>query len=174
MVSGDEAVSGNVEVGVICLGSSPEERAQTGWASSAMVAIAVEIRVEGLGRIQMEEVPANDDSTIQAFLLRVARPGVTARQSPDDTALQSVAYVGSALRRWLRRVYCGGVQPHHLRYYLQEFAFRANNRHLTNRGELFLLLLSQALQCEPATYKLLLSRGRQHAQKRKNAAVGQR
>jgi hypothetical protein len=45
--------------------------------------------------------------------------------------------------------YQGGVQPHQLDYYLDEFAFRFNRRHSRHRGLLFYRLLQEVVQTEP-------------------------
>lgn len=49
----------------------------------------------------------------------------------------------------------GRVEASHLRYYLDEFAFRFNRRRARSRGKLFYELIRQALLVGPSPLKLL-------------------
>jgi hypothetical protein len=66
------------------------------------------------------------------------------------------------LKRWLLGTYQGGVQPHQLDYYLDEFSFRYNRRHSRHRGLLFYRLLQEVVATEPIPLKQLIGghRGR--------------
>lgn len=57
---------------------------------------------------------------------------------------------------WLHGTSKGAVSPKHLAYYLDEFAFRFNNRTSLFPGELFYRFLQQAVVIAPIVYKNLV------------------
>lgn len=63
--------------------------------------------------------------------------------------LPIVARVIGELNRWLVATPHGAVRPSHLDYYLDEFAFRFNNKRLCSPGKLFHRLLVQAVSIDP-------------------------
>ncbi|MCL2788867.1 MAG: IS1595 family transposase [Micrococcales bacterium] len=73
--------------------------------------------------------------------------------------LPGVHRVFSLAERWLLGTHQGGVKREHLQEYLDEFAFRWNRRHASNRGMLFYRLLQHAVAAAPVTYKDLVRVG---------------
>ena len=79
--------------------------------------------------------------------IRIAGSGQLAHE-----LLPRVHRVASLLKRWLTGTHQGGVQPHQLDYYLDEFTFRFNRRTSRHRGKLFYRLMQQATALGPTTY----------------------
>ena len=67
-----------------------------------------------------------------------------------------VRMVASLLKRWLNGTHQGGVQNHHIDYYLDEFTFRFNRRNSKARGLLFHRLVQQAVAVGPAPYRTII------------------
>lgn len=70
--------------------------------------------------------------------------------------LPRVHRVASLLKRWLLGTHQGAVSAEHLDYYLDEFAFRFNQRTSRSRGKLFYRLLQQAVQLPPTPYRQMI------------------
>ena len=66
--------------------------------------------------------------------------------------LPGVHRVTSLLKRWLLGTHQGAVDPKHVDYYLDEFAFRFNRRTSRSRGMLFYRLMQQSAITTPVTY----------------------
>ena len=104
-----------------------------------------------------------------AHLHRCATPlidrlnhGSLTAASPEPTARSRAAQRGvflpvGLLTRWLDRTLQGRVTPEHLQVYLDEFVFRFNRRHASQRGLLFYWLLEQAVRTDPLTYHELVA-----------------
>jgi len=71
---------------------------------------------------------------------------------PAHQPLPGVHRVIALLKRWLLGTHHGAVDPRHVDYYLDEFAFRFNRRSSRSRGMLFYRLIQQSAVAEPATY----------------------
>jgi hypothetical protein len=70
--------------------------------------------------------------------------------------LPRVHRVAALLKLWLLGTHQGAIAPEHLDYYLDEFAFRFNQRHSKSRGKLFYRLVQQAVQVPPVPYRKLV------------------
>ena len=68
------------------------------------------------------------------------------------TGRPGVHRVAALLKRWLLGTHHGAVDPRHVDYYLDEFAFRFNRRTSRSRGMLFYRLIQQAAVAGPVTY----------------------
>ena len=116
-------------------------RGPRGWSLAtqlfAIQAAVILIVLLGAGVAAFSNATIANSDAAQDEVLGVAR------------AVADVPSVASALKRWLRGTYCGAIDPEHLAYYLDEFNFRANSRRTRTRGQLFHVLLSQAMQCSP-------------------------
>lgn len=93
--------------------------------------------------------------------LYTVRPGaeVTTPGSPVRTAPQIVDRVRTPVIRWLLDAARSSVSAEHLQSYLDEWAFRFNERH-SNRGQLFHRLMSQSVDSGPIVYRDLRKVGR--------------
>jgi hypothetical protein len=69
--------------------------------------------------------------------------------------LPHVHMVDSLVKQWIKGTHQGEISPKHLEYYLDEFAFRFNQKLSTHRGKLFYRLMQQAVTAPPVTYKIL-------------------
>lgn len=67
--------------------------------------------------------------------------------------LPHVHLVDSLVKRWINGTHQGNIDPFHLPFYLDEFAFRFNRRLSSHRGKLFFRLIQQALTTPPHPYK---------------------
>ena len=139
----------------------------------AIVAIAVEVKERGMGRIRLRHVPDLSAGSLEGFIDDVVQPGaivhtdgwrgyaglsskgfkhqitvVTASPDPAHVVMPGPHRVAALLKRWLLGTLQGGVSKQHLDYYLDEFTFRFNRRTSRARGLLFYRLLSQAVRTE--------------------------
>jgi ISXO2-like transposase domain len=168
VVEVDESYVGGEEAGV--------DGRQT--VAKALVICAVEVRGQGqqefAGRIRMSRIPAATRPPIEEFMLAAVERGTRVRTDglPSYRSLHGLGYahdpivisrtgltasivmphvhrVFALLKRWLLGTYQGGVQPHQLDYYLDEFTFRFNRRRSRHRGLLFYRLLKEVVTTEP-------------------------
>ncbi len=147
-----------------------------------LVVIAAEEDGPGISRIRMARIPDKSRGRLHAFVQRVIEPdsvvhtdGLASYRGLEtmgyehevtvllgqekDAALKllpRVHRVASLLKRWLLGTHQGAVSVEHLAYYLDEYTFRFNRRKSRSRGKLFYRLLQQAVQVDPAPYKMLV------------------
>ncbi|WP_051849084.1 IS1595 family transposase [Thiomonas sp. FB-Cd] len=148
--------------------------------TSHLVAIAVAVEVhdpKGFGRIRIHRVQGPTIGALIPFVRENVMPGATIRTDgsaiygplqeggfaheplvqlgskiPAHVSLPGVHRVISLLKRWLLGTHQGAVDPRHVDYYLDEFAFRFNRRSSRSRGMMFYRLLQQSAATTPATY----------------------
>jgi transposase-like protein len=179
---GRERLSGEVEVDEAFIGGPKTGKRGRGAAGKTMVLVAVECDGVKAGRIRMARTPDATAENLEAFVQKVAEPGslictdglqgynhlpdrgykhkiTPMNQAAGDESkmLPHVHLVISLLKRWLLGTHQGGVQPHQLDYYLDEFTFRFNRRTSRSRGKLFYRLLQQAVQVDPVPYEKLIN-----------------
>ncbi len=82
---------------------------------------------------------------------------ISGGSDPAHEVMPRVHLVASLLKRWLIGTHQGGIQRHHLDYYLDEFTFRFNRRRSRSRGLLFHRLAQQAVAVEPAPYRTIVN-----------------
>lgn len=180
---GRDRLTGEVEVDETYVGGPKHGKRGRGAVGKSMVVIAAQKDGQGIGRIRLGRVPNGSAPELEAFIKGAVAPGTVietdGHQSysglPDlgythqisltkhgegdsEKMLPRVHRVASLLKRWLLGTHQGGVQPHHLDYYLDEFTFRFNRRTSRSRGKLFFRLLQQAVQVEPAPYAKIVAR----------------
>ncbi|MCK4604814.1 MAG: IS1595 family transposase [Deltaproteobacteria bacterium] len=139
----------------------------------AIVAIAVEMKKHGFGRIRLRNIPSVSGNNLTSFVSDVVQPGAVVQtdgwkgysqlqslgfiheitvlsDSPDPAhvLMPGVHRVAALLKRWILGTLQGGISKKHLPYYLDEFTFRFNRRTSRARGLLFYRLISQAVQTE--------------------------
>ena len=147
-------------------------------AASAGYAISVQKRkLIGFGRIRIHRIQGPTIDALIPFVRENVMPGATIRTDgsaiyaplqkdgfghepfvqlgskiPAHVSLPGVHRVISLLKRWLLGTHQGAVDPRHVDYYLDEFAFRFNRRSSRSRGMLFYRLLQQSAATTPTTY----------------------
>jgi len=173
-----EPLAGKVEVDELYVGGrykGPWHGKGLGMTLGAksMIAAAVEVRGEGMGRLRLQVIPRRSHEHLTRFVRQVAAPGSaivtdgwfpythlvesgyvhephttgTAEQGPSP--LPRIHRVSALLKRWLLGVLQGRASRQQLPHYLEEFAFRFNRRHSLHRGQLFYRLIQQASSTEP-------------------------
>lgn len=175
-----ELLDGVVEVDETIIGGIRAGRRGRGSDHKALVAIAVEARGGGPGRVRMRRIPNASKDVLSDFVLdHVARrsevhtdgwvgyndigryrfshvvTNISASGDPAHVAMPEVHRIASLLKRWLMGTHQGAVSHDQLDYYLDEFTFRFNRRRARHRGLLFYRLLEQAVATEPHPYGML-------------------
>ena len=173
-------LAGVVEVDETIIGGVRAGWRGRGHPEKALVAIAVEQRDRGLGRVRMQRIANASKETLTDFVLDHLEPGaevhtdgwagyvdigghgfthvvtnVSASGDPASVAMPRVHRVSSLLKRWLLGTHQGAISHSQLDYYLDEFTFRFNRRHSRHRGLLFYRLLEQAVATDPHPYTAL-------------------
>ena len=174
---GQELLGGVVEVDETYVGGPETGVTGRETEKKAIVVVAVEENGRGFGRVRLRRVPDASAASLLPFVqdvvaagsvvhtdgwrgyaelgakgyshqaIRIAGSGLLAHE-----LLPRVHRVASLLKRWLIGTHQGGVQPHQLDYYLDEFTFRFNRRTSQHRGKLFFRLMQQATALGPTTY----------------------
>ena len=150
------------------------------YGNAHLVAIAVAVEVldpKGFGRIRLRRIQAPTIDEIMPFVHANIELGATVRSDGSPIygplkdegfehdpfvilgskiaahiPLPGVHRVTSLLKRWLLGTHQGAVDPKHVDYYLDEFAFRFNRRTSRSRGMLFYRLMQQSAITTPVTY----------------------
>ena len=193
---GRDRLTGRVEVDEMLYGGLTPGRRGRATGAKTIVVAAVERRGRGYGRIRMQVVATASRPDLATFLRSTVTPGSTVvtdglrsypgaatdaalthephpvlgSGQPAHEILPGVHLVFSLVRRVLDGTHQGGIQPEHMQAYLDEFVFRFNRRHATERDLLFLRLLEHAVTTTPTTYDELAIRHRR-AQRPTPAAV---
>ncbi len=173
-----DLLTGEVEVDETYVGGEePGLRGGRARGKKVLVAIAVECRGKGSGRIRLGRIPDASASSLHPFIAANLEPGavvitdawagyagidkagfrherISVRASSKNASelLPRVHRVAALLKRWLLATHQGAVQPVQLDYYLDEFTFRFNRRDSLARGLLFYRLLHQAVHTAPRPY----------------------
>jgi transposase-like protein len=171
---GRDKLSGTVEVDETFIGGSQSGKRGRGAEKKELVLVAVERTEKGMGRIRLKHIANASGQVLEQAVTELVEPGsivstdgwrgysrlgtkgythiVVSHQEnePGDDPTPFVHRIASLLKRWLLGTHQGGQQFSHLHYYLDEFTFRFNRRKSTSRGKLFLRLVQQALQVNPA------------------------
>lgn len=180
-----DLLTGEVEVDETFVGSK-NQHGQRGRAAKNKVLVALAIELDpsghGFGRARMEVIPDASGTTLRKFITDNIAPGSTVttdawasysaivkdgfehkpinvKRSGQEAheVLPGVHRVASLLKRWLNGTLQGSVAPEHLQAYLDEFVFRFNRRHASQRGLLFYRLLEQAVRTGPLTYDQIVA-----------------
>jgi len=179
---GRELLHGPVEVDETYVGSPEEGVHGRQTEDKAIVVIAAEVRVRGIGRVRLRRVDDVSGASLLSFVGDTVAPqaevhtdgwsgykglarmghshrviNIKRHQQAAHEAMPRVHRVASLLKRWLTGTHHGGVQDSHLEYYLDEFTFRFNRRTSRARGLLFYRLVQQAVGTDPAPYRKLVA-----------------
>jgi transposase-like protein len=171
---GRERLCGRVEIDEAYWGGEEPGIAGRKAEQKALVAVAVEVKDRGMGRIRLRHIPSADRVVLHAFIRDSVEPGSTIctdglqayrclagyrherhiqnRQPQGTYVLPHVHRVISLLKRWLMGTHQGAVAHAHLDDYFNEFTFRFNRRDSASRGKLFYRLAQQAVQLPPHTF----------------------
>ena len=173
MIATSGELSGEVEVDETYFGGRKAGTGGRGAAGKAIVAIAVEHRKTGLGRIRMEVVEDASAKSLTRFVLENTADGskiltdawrgyarldqyrehemvsVSGSGGPAHASLPGVHRVAALLKRWVLGTHQGGISMEQLDWYLAQFVFRFNRRKSSSRGLLFLRLLECAVATPP-------------------------
>ena len=194
---GRERLQGWVEVDETFLGAPEPGRHGRRLGNKALIAVAAEVKGEGIGRIRMQRVADGSARSLHPFVLSSIEPGsllltddwqgyaglekkgyrhegmeVARSGLPASTVLPRVHRVVSLLKRWLMGTHQGAVSHEHLDYYLDEFTFRFNRRTSRSRGKLFYRLMQQAVAISPTPYAALIKNVRGKRPKRRPQDMG--
>lgn len=178
---GRDRLNGEVEVDETYVGGVEANVAGRKTIKKSIVAIAVEIRGRGSGRIRMSRVDDVSGKSLLAFVEAAACPGavvhtdgwtgyngiaglgydhrpknISASGDPAHIVMPRVHRVAALLDRWWLGTHQGAIRAKHLDYYLDEYTFRYNRRRSGARGMLFYRLLQQSAQVDPAPYRSLV------------------
>jgi transposase-like protein len=159
-----------------------------------LVAVAVERRAKGLGRLRLQVVPNASQETLTAFITANVASGSTIvsdawsgyealppdythlsfsqaamkRAGVEPDAVPGVHRVISNLKTWLRGTH-HGVGADHLEHYLQEFVFRFNRRSYPMAG--FATLLGLGAARSPTTVADILGPVAEDTKRRRGRAT---
>jgi hypothetical protein len=176
---GRDRLQGVVEVDETYFGAAEAGKAGREPGRKALIAVAVEVRGKGLGRIRLQRIADASAEVLGQFMLQHVELGALLqtdgwrgywpmvelgyqhqaikKKDVDPDALTPRAHqVVTLLKRWLLGTHQGAIGHEHLDYYLDEFTFRFNRRTSASRGKLFYRLVQQAVQVEPHPYRTLI------------------
>jgi len=178
---GRDKLTEAVEVDETHVGGREEDVHGREIEDKAIVVIAAEIRGRKTGRIRLRRVEDLSGDSLIPFVQEAVEPGSLVQTDgwPGYRGLEEFGYshtvknikrsrayahevlphthrVASLLKRRLAGTHQGGVQTHHLDYYLDEFTFRFNRRTSRSRGLLFYRLMQQAVAVSPVPYRDLV------------------
>jgi len=169
---GRELLSGVVEVDETYIGGKHPGKRGRGAEGKALVLVAVEDKVDHIGRIRLQQIQDASGESLIPAISRNTEPGSCIRTdgwggynglsswgyvhtreygsyNVGDNLLPLANRVASQLKRWLEGTHQGAVRKTHLEYYLDEFTFRFNRRTSRSRGKLFYRLMQQAVAVDP-------------------------
>ena len=174
---GRDKLQGRIEVDEAYIGGvSRGGKRGRGAEKKVLVAVAVEVNDNKIGRIRLKVIDDVSSISLHQFVKDVVQEGSTIitdgwngynglskigyaqeiRQTKDDDSLlPHVHTTVSLLKRWLLGTLQGSCSKEYFSYYLDEYTFRYNRRKSKSRGLLFLRLLENAVQIETTTYKQL-------------------
>ena len=178
---GRDKLNGEVEVDETYVGGAEVNVVGRQTITKSIVAIAVEIRGQGSGRVRMSRVNDVSSASLVPFVQATVSPGavvhtdgwpsykeiaehgydhrprsISASGAPAHTVMPRVHRVAALLHRWWLGTHQGAISPKHLDYYLDEYAFRFNRRQSRAPGMLFYRLLEQSVNADPVAYCQLI------------------
>jgi transposase-like protein len=174
---GRDRLQGVVEVDETYWGGEEEGVVGRLTQDKAMIAVAAQEDGPNIGRIRLRRIPDLTQDTLHRFIRDSVEPGSTVRtdglsaylglvgyahdrqvqrrQPEGEHLLPRVHRVVSLLKRWMMGTHQGAIAQDHLDTYLDEFTFRFNRRTSQSRGKLFYRLAEQAVQVDPAPFRIL-------------------
>ena len=181
---GRERLSGVVELDETYWGGPQEGLSGGQTERKALIAVAVEEKGVGMGRIRMRRVGDASAASLVPFVEDLVEPGssvhtddwlgyeplakkgyrhrivfLSGRRKQASELLPRVHKTISLLKRWMLGTHQGAISHEHLDYYLDELVFRFNRRNSRSRGKLFYRLVQQAVAVEPLPYRSIIADG---------------
>ena len=176
VLPGRDKLNGNVEVDETFVGESKSGKRGRGAEGKVPVAIALEIREKGTGRVRLQRILNCKRSILETFIESKIEKGTKVItdgwvgydqietkgyaheiqktiQIDGEEILPELHRVASLLKRWLLGTHQSYCVTEYMEYYLDEFVFRYNRRRSNSRGLLFKILLEQAMGQKATTYK---------------------
>ena len=168
-----DKLSETVEVDETYLGGTKPGKRGRGAEGKVKVAVAVEVKDNGTGRIRFETIEDVTSKSLLNFIKKNVYKGSTII-TDDWTAYKNVPKCGykfrtqsmkkkmekedvlpnahraiSLLKRWLIGTHQNYTSADKLQYYLDEFTFRYNRRKSKSRGLLFYRIIEQSVIHSP-------------------------
>lgn len=173
-------LSGSVEADDAYIGGPVEGCTGRGTTKPA-VAVAVERRGTGMGRVRIEPVEDVSQPSLFTFVVNNVQRGsevvtdglVGYAELPDAGYLHRPRVIGadskraarllprvhraiSLFKRWVLGTHQGSASSKHLRAYCDEYEFRFNRRNSGHRVKLFHRLMEVAVTTSPPTFRQLV------------------
>ena len=179
--AGRDQLQGPVEVDETYIGGVGTKVRGRGAEGKTIVAIAIEVRGKGSGRVRMAVIPDVSAESLHEFVSNNVHMGsevrtdgwsgynglenigyqhialnISASGDPAHVVMPRVHRVASLLNRVWLGTHQGAIRPSHLTYYLDEYTFRFNRRNSKARGLLFYRMMEQCVDCSPVPRKVLV------------------
>lgn len=177
---GRDRLHGDVEVDETFVGGAKPGAPGRGAHGKVLVCIAVEVQSPmGFGRARLSVIPDASSKSLHAFVRDAVEPGsvvltdgwrgyrgldaigythkptsISGTGTHAHVTMPAVHRVAALFKRSLLNAYQSYPQLH-LQAYCDEWAFRFNRRASTHRGQLFLRLLENAVECGPFQYSAI-------------------
>ena len=176
-----DKLKGAVEVDETVIGGVHPGKRGRGASGKTLVVVAVECLGKKCGRVRFQCIPDASALNLLPFISNFIEPGskiitdgwtgyndvgksdythetrvIKGSDKQAHDLLPHVHLVDSLLKRWINGTHQGNIDPYHLPFYLDEFAFRFNRRLSSHRGKLFFRLIQQALTTAPHPYKKIV------------------
>ena len=165
VIPGRDLLSGDVEVDETYVGGEePGLRGERAKGKKVLVAIAIECRGTGSGRVRMGRIADVSSESLHAFIKAHIEPGAVLLTDAwpgysgiDQAGYRHTPYQSEPRARAARHAPGRRATRAARHYYLDEFTFRFNRRDSRARGLLFYRLLHQAVRTPPHPYARIAS-----------------
>lgn len=170
-------LKGTIEVDETLVGGKKSGKRGRGAEGKRLVAIAVEVKINGTGRVRMAVIKDASKKSLKKFITDNIEEGAIvitdgwkgyngikkkgyqhkvineAKVLDNEEILPNVHRIASLLKRWLLGTHQNYIGDGYLEYYLDEYTFRYNRRKSNSRGLLFQRLIEQGVLSKPVSYK---------------------
>lgn len=178
--AGRDPLKGDVEVDEAYYGLDEPGIIGRRIVNKSLIAVAVEIEGNKVGRIRLGCIKDASSESLGAFIKNSVEAGSTvttdgwsgyssvnklgynhyvipSKEKDLTGLLPHVHLVISLLKRWMRGTLQGNVSKKHLHKYLDEFVFRFNRRKSRHIGKIFHRVVEQLVIKKPSSYKEIVS-----------------
>jgi transposase-like protein len=178
---GRDKLTGKVEVDETLVGGKKPGKRGRGAEGKSLVAIAVEVKEKGTGRVRLSLIPDASKKALGKFISENIKTDSTVitdgwkgykglskkgyhhviegktKELDGEEILPNVHRIAALLKRWLLGTHQNYIGEQYLSYYLDEYTFRYNRRKSNSRGLLFQRLIEQGVRHVPFEYKTIKS-----------------